>query len=123
MNIEDYRAYCIAKPGVTESIPFSKLPDVLVFKVMGKMFTATDINTFDGFSIKCHPETIEELRASYDALKEPVYFSKNHWSNVVMDGSISDDILYEWLDTSYNLVVANLPKKMRLELNNLTNQP
>ncbi len=63
MNIEDYRLYCLSKKGVTESIPFSKLPDVLVFKVMGKMFTATDINTFSGFSIKCVPETIEELRA------------------------------------------------------------
>ncbi len=116
MNIELYRDYCLSKKGVTESIPFPKLPNVLVFKVKGKMFTATDIETFNGFSIKCVPETIEELRAQYDALQEPSYFSKKHWSNVVVDGSIPDNLLREWLDISYNLVVAKLTKKERLEL-------
>ncbi|MDO5981833.1 MmcQ/YjbR family DNA-binding protein [Flavivirga spongiicola] len=119
MNIETYRSYCLSKKGVTESIPFPKLPDVLVFKVKGKMFTATDINTFDSFSIKCEPETIEELRAQYDALEEPSYFSKKHWSRVLVDGSISDKILCEWLDVSYHLVVAKLTKKARLELESL----
>ncbi|MEW4923417.1 MmcQ/YjbR family DNA-binding protein [Algibacter sp. 2305UL17-15] len=118
MNIEEYRLYCLSKKGATESIPFSKLPNVLVFKVMGKMFTATEIETFDSFSIKCVPETIEELRAEYSALKEPSYFSKNHWSSVEMDGTISDDILYKWLDISYDLVVAKLTRKERLELDN-----
>ena len=116
MNIEDYRLYCLSKNGVTESIPFPKLPDVLVFKVKSKMFTATDINTFDSFSIKCVPETIEELRAQYDALQEPSYFSKKHWSRVVVDGSITDEVLYNWLDISYDLVVAKLTLTERLEL-------
>ncbi|NQX98654.1 MAG: MmcQ/YjbR family DNA-binding protein, partial [Flavobacteriales bacterium] len=57
MNIEEYRSYCLSKKGVTEEIPFSKLPNVLVFKVVGKMFTGTDITTFSSFSIKCKPET------------------------------------------------------------------
>ncbi|TRX62656.1 MmcQ/YjbR family DNA-binding protein [Fulvivirga sp. M361] len=116
MNIEEYRSYCLSKKGVTESIPFSKLPDILVFKVKGKMFTATDLTTFDSFSIKCYPDTIEELRSEYPALQEPSYFSKKHWSRVVMDGTIPDSMLYDCLDTSYNLVVANLPKKVRLQL-------
>ena len=116
MNIEEYRAYCLSKKGVTESIPFPKLPDVLVFKVMGKMFTATDINTFASFSIKCVPETIEELRAQYDVLQEPSYFSKKHWIRVVMDNSLLNETLYNWLDISYDLVVKGLPKKIRLEL-------
>lgn len=116
MNIEAYRIYCLSKAGVTESIPFSKLPDVLVFKVGGKMFTATDISTFSSFSIKCHPETIDELRAEYIALEEPSYFSKRHWSKVLIDGTVSDKLLYEWLDISYDLVVANLPKKIQREL-------
>jgi predicted DNA-binding protein (MmcQ/YjbR family) len=116
MDIEAYRLYCLSKKGVTESIPFPKLQDVLVFKVMGKMFTATNIDTFDSFSIKCVPETIEQLRTQYSALLEPSYFSKKHWSRVVMDGSISDRILFEWLDISYNLVVSKLTKKQRLEL-------
>ena len=116
MNIEEYRIYCLSKKGVTESIPFSRLPDILVFKVLDKMFTATDINTFASFSVKCVPETIDELRATYHAVEEPAYFSKKHWSRVIMDDSIPDDILHNFIDTSYNLVVANLSKKARLEL-------
>lgn len=115
MNIEEYRIYCLSKPGVAESIPFPKLPNVLVFKVLGKMFSATDIDTFSGFSIKCRPETIEELKAQYPAMQDPSYFSKKHWCLVRMDGSIPDNVLYEWLDTSYKLVVAKLPKKVRTE--------
>ncbi len=118
MNIEEYQTYCLSKKGITEEIPFPKLPNVLVFKVLGKMFTATDITTFSSFSIKCKPETIDELRAEFPAMQEPSYFSKRHWCNVVIDGTISDKILYEWLDISYNLVVAKLPKKARLELEN-----
>ncbi len=116
MNIEDYRVHCLSKKGTTESIPFSKLPNVLVFKVMGKMFTATDINTFGSFSIKCKPETIEDLRAEYAAMNEPSYFSKKHWSSVTVDGTIPNQLLYEWLDISYDLVVAKLTKKQKLAL-------
>ncbi len=116
MNIEEYRIHCLSKKKVTESIPFSKLPNVLVFKVMGKMFTATDINTFEGFSVKCHPETIEQLRTEYAAMSEPSYFSKKHWSKVTVDGTISDKLLFEWLDISYGLVVAKLTKKQKLAL-------
>lgn len=116
MNIEDYRNYCLSKKGVTESIPFSKLPNVLVFKVRNKMFTATDITSFASFSIKCIPETIDALRAQYPAMQNPSYFSKKHWSNVIIDGSIPNTILYEWLDTSYLLVVKNLSKKIQQQL-------
>jgi len=118
MDIEQYRNYCLSKKGVTESTPFPKLQNILVFKVMGKMFTATDLETFDGFSIKCVPETIEELRAQYSALQNPSYFSKNHWCNVVMDGSVPDNMLQKWLDISYDLVVAKLSKKIQEELKN-----
>ncbi|MEE9362601.1 MAG: MmcQ/YjbR family DNA-binding protein [Cellulophaga sp.] len=118
MNIEDYRKYCLSKKGVTESIPFPNLPDVLAFKVCGKMFTATDITTFASFSIKCNPEIIDELRATHPAMQEPSYFSKKHWSLVILDNSIPDKLLYEWLNTSYNLVIENLPKKAQLELQN-----
>lgn len=119
MNIEEYRTYCLAKQGVSESTPFPKLPNILVFKVLNKMFTATDINTFASFSIKCVPETIDELRASYPSVHEPSYFSKKHWSNVVMDETIPDEVLCQWLDTSYDLVVANFSKKMKSVLENI----
>ncbi len=76
-----------------------------------------DITTFASFSIKCKPETIDEFRTLFSALQELSYFSKKHWCRVEMNGTISDKELYEWLDISYNLVVAKLPKKIRNEMN------
>lgn len=118
MNIESYRTYCLSKKGVTESLPFPKLQNVLVFKVGKKMFTATDIDTFSSFSVKCNPDTMHELRAEYPAMQMPSYFSHKHWSKVIIDGSISDQLLEEWLDQSYDLVVAKLTKKVRHEIEN-----
>ncbi len=77
------------------------------------MFTGTDISKPLAFSIKCVPETIEELRSDYYAVNEPSYFSKKHWCNVDVDGSISDVVLRQWLDISYELVVSNLPTAVR----------
>jgi len=59
MNIEEYREYCIAKPGVTESFPFDE--STLVFKVMGKMFALAGITNFSYINLKCDPEIAIEL--------------------------------------------------------------
>lgn len=116
MNIEEYRNHCLTKPGVTESFPFPSIPDCLVYKVCGKMFTATDVNTFASISVKCNPEKVEELRARYSAVEVPSYMSKRHWNRIVMDGSIPDHLLFQWIDDSYRLVVANLTLKERESL-------
>ena len=36
MDLGEFREYCLNKPGASEETPFG--PDVLVFKVAGKMF-------------------------------------------------------------------------------------
>lgn len=115
MNIEKYRNYCLSKKLVTESFPFPSLPNVLVFKVADKMFTATNIDTFKSFSIKHDPEKIDALRSQYNAIIKHTYFSSKHWSNIIMDGSIPDKVLLELLDTSYQLTIAKLSKKIRVE--------
>ena len=52
MNIELFRDYGLSKKAVTESFPFLKLPNVIVFKVADKMFTEINIETFDKISLK-----------------------------------------------------------------------
>jgi len=117
MNIEQYRLYCLSKKGVTESFPFPKLPDVLVFKVLEKMFTATGISSFDSISVKANPDEIEELRASFSCLGTQPYMSKKHWNKVLLDNSVEDKVIYKWIDTSYTLVVKKFTKKQQQELN------
>jgi predicted DNA-binding protein (MmcQ/YjbR family) len=111
MNIEEFRNYCISKKGVTESFPFDET--TLVFKVMGKMFALTD--TLDKFSIniKCDPEKAVELRERYPAVTPGYHMNKKHWNTVNIDGSVSDELLFRWIDESYDLIVSKLPKASR----------
>ena len=114
MNIEDFREYCIGKPGVTEEFPFG--PETLVFKVMGKLFALTDVDLFESVNLKCDPEKAIELREKYPSVKPGYHMNKKHWNTVMMDGTVSDTMVYEWIDHSYQLVVDGLPKKIKEEL-------
>ena len=63
MNIEDYREYCLSLGAdVEEKLPFQKFKSgegVLVFYVMGHMFSFFDCNDFSVISMKCQPERID----------------------------------------------------------------
>ncbi len=111
MNIEDYRNYCLAKPGVTEEFPFNET--ALVFKVAGKMFALTDVESFASISLKCDPERGAQLREEQPGINYAYHFNKKHWIGVATDGSVSDALLLELIDHSYQLVVNKLPKKLR----------
>lgn len=117
MNIEEFRDYCLAKPGVTEEMPFG--PDTLVFKVGGKVFALTDINTFSSINLKCNPERAIALRDQFESIKPGYHMNKKHWNTVVLDSQISNSLLLELIDHSYHLVYSGLKKSEQLKL--LTN--
>jgi predicted DNA-binding protein (MmcQ/YjbR family) len=75
MNNEEIREYCLAKPGVTESLPFNDT--ALVFKVMDKMFALLDLSEDSmGISLKCDPELALELREQYPEVTPAYHFNK-----------------------------------------------
>lgn len=118
MNIEEFRDYCLAKPGVTEETPFG--PDTLVFKVGGKIFALTDLNVFTSINLKCDPERAVELREQYDAIKPGYHMNKKHWNTVLLNGQVPYSLLKELIDHSYNLVYGGLTKSEKFKLlNNL----
>ncbi len=114
MNIEEFRAYCMSKKGVTECFPFDET--TLVFKVMDKMFALTD--TEDDFSInlKCEPEKAIELREYYPAVQPGYHMNKKNWNTILIDDSLSDKMVFGWVDDSYDLVVKSLPKSKQDKL-------
>lgn len=114
MNIEEYRDYCIAKPGVTEGFPFDE--KVLVFKVMNKMFALTNIELFEGINLKCDPERAIELRESNPGIAPGFHMSKSNWNTVSTDGSVDDPLFFNLIDHSYEMVVSGLAKKLQSEL-------
>ena len=114
MNIEEYRDYCLSKPGVTEGFPFDE--HVLVFKVMGKMFALTDVDQFESINLKCDPHKALELREAYPGIIAGFHMNKTNWNTVTTDGSVDNPFLYELIDHSYAMVVSGLTKKLQKEL-------
>ena len=119
MNIEEFRDYCLAKKGVTESFPFDE--QTLVFNVMGKMFALSGLEHQPSkANLKCDPERSIELREEYDGLITPgFHMSKLHWNTVELEMNLPHQLLLELIDHSYELVIKGLTKKLKEELNNL----
>tara|TARA_R110001592_G_scaffold40763_3_gene133667 strand:- start:2748 stop:3104 length:357 start_codon:yes stop_codon:yes gene_type:complete len=113
MYIDEFRDYCIAKKGVTEETPFG--PDTLVMKVMGKMFALTGLDVYAFVNLKCEPEYAAELREREPGITPGWHMNKTHWNSVKTDGTVSENLMKELIDLSYNLVVESLPKKIKEE--------
>lgn len=123
MNIEDYREYCLAKPGVTEGFPFDA--DTLVFKVGGKMFALTNLSNFDGgIALKCDPEKAIHLREEFpDDVEGAYHMNKKHWNNVKPNGSLPVMLLRELIDQSYLLVYNSLTRSQKLDIETENEKP
>jgi len=115
MNIESLQKHCLSKKSVTEETPFG--PDNLVYKVGGKMFLLASLDAIPlQFNVKCDPDEAEQLRDTYACVLPGYHMSKKHWNTIVVDGSVSDKQLQEWIDASYYLVLESLPKKLKQEI-------
>lgn len=117
MNIEEIRDYCIQKKGVTESFPFDD--QVLVFKVMNKMFVLTNVENCNSVNLKCDPEKAVELREQFMGIQEGYHMSKRHWNTVLIESDVKRSLLLELIDHSYNLIVSKLTKKEKEALSQL----
>jgi predicted DNA-binding protein (MmcQ/YjbR family) len=117
MNIEQIRVYCLKKKGVTEEFPFDE--ETLVFKVMGKIFLLASLESVPlQINLKCDPEKAVELREEYEVVQPGYHMNKKHWNTIIINGSISTDQIFEWIDDSYNLVLAGLSKSDLKKLKN-----
>lgn len=114
MNIESLREYCLSLKGATEGFPFDE--ETLVFKVGGKMFALTSLGGLLSVNLKCDPEKAIELRENFPQVVPGYHMNKRHWNTINIDDSIPDTLIQEWIDDSYWLVVASLPRKVRTEI-------
>lgn len=112
MNTEEIRAYCMLKKGVEESFPFDN--NTLVFKAGNKIFLLLSLDSNPvQFNAKCMPDKAIELREKYSTVLPGYHMNKQHWNTIVCDGLVPKRLIYGWIDDSYALIVAGLPKKTR----------
>jgi predicted DNA-binding protein (MmcQ/YjbR family) len=114
MHIENFRDFCLGLPGAVEETPFG--PDTLVFKVGGKIFALTNLQTFESINLKCDPELAIDLRERYDFVLPGFHMNKKHWNTILIGAGASDRQMHEWITHSYRLVVSALPQLVRTHL-------
>lgn len=111
MNIESFYNYCSNLPGTTEEFPFDE--STLVFKVMGKIYALTNVDTFDSINLKCDPDRALLLREDHEEVVPGYHMNKKHWNTIKTSGSLSDELIFELIDHSYELVKDKLPNKLK----------
>ena len=120
MNIQQLYEFCLSKKAVTEHFPFDE--DTLVFKVGGKMFCLTSLKEWEkgtpSLNLKGEPENNAELSAQYEAINPGYHMSKIHWVTVYFNSDVSDKMMCELINNSYDLVYKSLTKKLRDEIEN-----
>jgi len=108
-------AFALEFPEASEEQPFG--PEVDVYKVAGKMFAIVSPDrqppTVD---LKCEPDLALHLREQYQAVTPGYHLNKKHWNTVALDGSLASDQIKEFVEHSYEQVVAGLPKAARQRL-------
>ena len=90
-------------------MPFG--PDVLVYKVGGKMFALAIPDDFPPrINLKCDPERAMELRDRFPSILPGYHMNKKHWNTILLDGRVPPALLRDLIDHSY-LLVRPKPRK------------
>jgi len=115
MNLKTLQEILLKKKGTTEEIPFG--PEVLVYKVMGKMFAliAWEEDPLR-LNLKCDPDLALALRDKYPAITAGYHMNKRHWNSIILDGSLPENEILAMIDDSYDLVVKKLKKAEKEKL-------
>ena len=112
--------------GAEETYPFG--PEARVFKVAGKVFAIDNTPVHDtlvhpglgaptaSITVKALPENVPRLIRSVPGIDPGYHMSKKHWVTVRLDGTVPAGHVCELIAESHAIVVASLPKRLRLTL-------
>ncbi|TDD44968.1 MmcQ/YjbR family DNA-binding protein [Kribbella antibiotica] len=99
-----------ALPGVSEGRPFVDSLDV--FKVSGKVFLiVTDDPDNPIVTVKCEPEYGAELQRGYASITPGRYLSKRHWISIGPGERVTERMVVDAVEHSYDLVAGGLPSR------------
>lgn len=112
MDLESLREFCLSLPGATEEVQWE---DHLLFKVGGKMFCITELDYSGQVAFKVPDEEFEELSEAPGFIAAP-HLARARWVRLVEPAQVKQHQIRSYIQTSYELVKAKLPKKVQREL-------
>ena len=112
MDLESLRNYCLSKKSASEDMPFGE--DTLVFRVLGKIFALTSLDT-EGcrVNLKCNPDYAIELREKFEDIQPGYHMNKKHWNTVNCENGLDSTLIKSLIDHSYELIVQSMTKAQR----------
>ena len=114
MSAEWLEEYCLSFKGATAEVQWETS---LLYKVGGKIFVIASILQTSELllSLKADPENFDELVEREGIIPAP-YLARSKWIAIERTARIKPAEIKELIKTSYELVVAKLPVKVRKEL-------
>jgi len=104
---------CLSLPGAREDI---KWGGVRVFSVAGsKMFALIHLAGHDGLAFKVDDDLFLGF-CDRPGIRPAPYLARARWVSMAAPYPLSDGELHELLTRSHQLVVAKLPKRLKLAL-------
>ncbi len=110
----DVFAWLDAKPSATSGRPFG--PEVVVYKIGGKMFAIVSDAEPPHFTLKCDPVLAEIMRGQYAAITPGYHTDKRHWITIRQDAELPDAEVTRLFDHAYDIVRAKLTRAAKAEL-------
>ena len=114
------KAYLLEKPGAVSD--YKEEWEWNRYLVGNKMFAAICKDAKgerDIITLKLNPMDGDFLRNQYADIIPGHYMSKIHWNSVYLAGKVSENLIKEMIDKSYNLVYCGLTSKVRKEIENI----
>jgi predicted DNA-binding protein (MmcQ/YjbR family) len=113
MDIDAIRKYCLSLPHATEGMQWG---DNLLFRIGEKIFTIVALDHAPPqLSFKCTPEEFAEL-VEREGIVPALYMARNHWVLLQTPDALPRADLKRLIKDSYDMVVAKLPKRVRVAL-------
>ncbi|MGX1907366.1 MmcQ/YjbR family DNA-binding protein [Streptomyces phaeochromogenes] len=106
------RQAALALPGVSHGHPFT--PGLDVYKVAGKVFLiVTDDPDEQIITVKCEPELARAHVRGYASITPGRYLDKRHWISLGPGPGITERLVTDAVEDSYDLVAERLPRRDR----------
>ncbi|MGW7134243.1 MmcQ/YjbR family DNA-binding protein [Streptomyces bobili] len=106
------RRAALALPDVSHGYPFT--PGLDVYKVAGKVFLiVTDDPDEQIITVKCEPEHARALVPRHASITPGRYLDKRHWISLGPGPGITERLVTDAVEDSYDLAVDRLPQRDR----------
>ena len=91
-------------------------PNILLYKVMDKLFAVLHIRGTEKIVFKCDPDQVLFLREHYQGTGQHSVLDARYWISVSHETDLSMKEMKQLVEQSYALVCQNLTKKQQAEL-------